>query len=63
MTCDYFARQGITVESEAEWREKHKHGKILVEAYKGVQPPTYKLEQLRCLFCNAVMVRQKAGAQ
>lgn len=49
--------KGIT---EAEWRKIHTHDgveDIVLEDYKGIQPPTYRLEQLRCRVDNRVLVK------
>jgi hypothetical protein len=57
--CDFFKRRGIETLSEEEWRKKHEHGSIVEEDYQGVQPPTYTLEILRCLKCDAKLVRRR----
>lgn len=53
MTCG--TRRKVVAESE--WLDYHQHGEIVTEPYPGPPSPEYRLVQVRCSLCGAVLIR------
>lgn len=43
---------------EDAWRKLHAHGAVKKVRYPYWQPPSYKLEMLKCFFCDARFIKR-----